>query len=187
MGDIAGFAFGQIAPEDFIGVAANPGLHQKTCKVGARDQLGVARVAQRAFVGPGNARFFQQTPHFSGARAAAIAGVVQALCQFCVVGIKAQAHDMHAAACVADGNFSACHIVQTCSLGCCGCAVLAADFIVIGQRPQLHPSRSGTLGQLLGRQSAVGDDRVAVEIGVQIGFGHGFIVGCRIFCVAHLG
>ena len=84
---------------------------------------------------------------------------------------------MHAAAREADGDFRACQIVQASGLGRCCCAVLPADFIMVGQRPQFHTSLGGTLRQLLGGQCAVGHDRVAVQIGVEVGFGHGFIVG----------
>ena len=112
MGDITGLAFGQIAFEDLIGVAADSALHEKAREVGARDQLGVACMAQCSFIGAGNAGQFQLPGHFAGAWAATVASVVQALGQSCVIGVKAQAHDMYAAAREADGNFSACQIVQ---------------------------------------------------------------------------
>ena len=54
-------------------------------------------------------------------------------------------------------------------------AVLAADLVVVGQGPEFDTVGRGALGERFGRQGAVGDDGVAVEIGVEDG-GHASIL-----------
>ena len=52
---VAGFAFNQVLAKHLLGVLADATVHQKAGKVGARDQLMVARKLQGAFKGPGDA------------------------------------------------------------------------------------------------------------------------------------
>ena len=163
----AGFAFGQVAAKHLAGVFAHARLHQKARKVGARNQLGVAGVFERTFVGPLNAHFGQFVAHFLGTFAPAIAGVGQALQHGGVVGVKAQAHNVHGEACKGHRNFGAGEVGQARGFGRGHGAVLAANFVVVGQGPQLHAVGFGAHGQLLWGQGAVRDDRMAVQVGVQ--------------------
>ena len=47
-------------------------------------------------------------------------------------------------------------------------AVLATDLVMVGQGPQLDPVGFGACRQCFGRQSPVGNHRVAVQVGVQV-------------------
>ena len=62
-----------------------------------------------------------------------------------------------------------------------GGAVLAADLVVVGQRPQVDAIAGGAHGEFFGRQCAVGHHGVAVQVGIENG-GHRSILGapaCR--------
>ena len=64
---------------------------------------------------------------------------------------------------------------------------LTANFIVVGERPQLHTVGVGTCCQRLGRECSVGDNGVAMQIGVEDGHGliveglHGFNLQLQFF------
>ena len=58
-----------------------------------------------------------------------------------------------------------------------GGTVLAADFVVVGQCPQLDAVGLGARGQLLGCQGAVGDDGMAMQVGVESGVHRCSILG----------
>ena len=72
-----------------------------------------------------------------------------------VVGVKAEADDVHCLADKGHRDFDASQVVQPDSLGGCGSAVLAAGFVVIGQGPQLHALRFGAFSKGFRGQGAV--------------------------------
>ena len=74
-----GFAFGEKAAEHFRGVVAYALLYQIARKVGARDQLWIACVAQRALVGTGNARQRELLCHVLCSCAATASCLLQAV------------------------------------------------------------------------------------------------------------
>ena len=160
-------AFGQKTAEHFIGVGTDPGFHQKAGKVRARNQFGVARVLQCALERPPYAHRRQLVGHFAGTLVAAIAGVVQALGQRRLVRIEAQPHDVNRDMRKRHRHLGAREVGQAHRRGGRHRPVLATDFIVVGQRPQLHAVGLGPAGQRLGRERAVRHDRVAMEVGVQ--------------------
>jgi hypothetical protein len=67
------------------------------------------------------------------------------------------------------GDFGASEVMDTLRFGRCGCAVLAADFVVVSQCPQLNAIDFGAFGKGFGGEGAVGHYAVAVQIGVQNG------------------
>jgi hypothetical protein len=146
-------------------------LDQKACEVGARDQLGIADELERSFIGPVNADLGQPLGHFLRALAAAAARVVEALRHCGVVRIEAQADDVHRLAGKGHRDLGAGQVANPIGARRGGCAVLAAHLVVIGERPQLDPVGRRTRGQFFGRQGAVGDHGMAVQIGVEDG-GH---------------
>ena len=75
----AGPAFDEKAAEDLLRVGADAALDQVAREVGARDQVGVADVAQRAFVGAGDADLRELVGHLAGTRLAAAARRREAL------------------------------------------------------------------------------------------------------------
>jgi hypothetical protein len=105
------------------------------------------------------------------------ARVAPAACRFepvhqrLVVGIKAQPDDVHRGACKRNRNLGAGQIGQAQCKGGITRALLAADFIVIGQCPQLDTIGLGPSGQSLGLQRAVGHARMTVQVGVGPGGG----------------
>ena len=128
----------------------------------------MARVAQRAFISAGNACLGQAFGHFERARAAPVAVGGQAARQggfFC--RIKAQADDVDGVAGEADGNFYAGEVAHAAGAGGGAGARLAADGVVIGQRPQLHAIGGSAPGHFFRLQRAVGGGGVAVQVGVQ--------------------
>ena len=80
--------------------------------------------------------------------------------------VKAQAHDVHRLVGEGDRNFGASQVRQALRTGCGPSAVLPAYFVVVGQRPQFHTVGLGAFSQGFGGEGAVGDDGVAVQVGV---------------------
>ena len=162
----AGVAFGQVAPEHGMGVGADAALDEEAGEVRSRDELGVADVALCPFVGARDADLRQPFGHLARALAAAAARGRQAGIQGLVVGVEAQAHDVHGDAGEGDRDLGAGQVVHAQRQRRVACALLAAEFIVVGQRPQFHAVGMGALGQRFGGEGAVGDVAVAVEVGV---------------------
>ncbi|MCY1374872.1 hypothetical protein D9M69_622430 [compost metagenome] len=75
-----------------------------------------------------------------------------------------------------DRHLGAGDVAQPQRLGGRQRAGLATDLVVVGQRPEFHPVGLGALRERLGREGAVGDDGMAVEVGVEH-MGHRFILG----------
>ena len=167
MRHIAGLAFGQVFAKHLVGVLADAGVHQKAGKVGARNQLGVAHIGQGALKGSCNADLGQSFGHFHGPLFSPAAGVAQTLQQGGIAGIKTQAHDMHRLANEGDGNFHAGQIAHAQRLSRRQGTRLAANLVVVGQCPELHAVGLGTLGECFGCEGAIGDHRVAREVGVE--------------------
>jgi hypothetical protein len=67
----------------------------------------------------------------------------------------------------AHGNFGAGEVGQAGGTGRIAGALLAAELVVIGQGPQLDAVGLGPRRQRFGCQRAVGDQRMAVQVGVQ--------------------
>ena len=132
----------------------------------ARDQLGVADVLECALEGTADAHLRQARGHVVRALLTAASRARQSLAQRGVVGIEAQAEDVHGLAGKGDRNLGAGQVGHAQRVGGDACAVLAPDFVVVGQRPQLHAVGRGARGDRLGLQRAVGDGRVAVQVGV---------------------
>jgi hypothetical protein len=76
---------------------------------------------------------------------------------------------MHGFVGKSDGDFGACEVMQALRLSRCGCAVLAADFVVVSQCPQFNAIDFGALGKGFGGEGTVRHYAVAVQIGVQNG------------------
>ena len=152
---IAGFTFGEVLAKDIGCFAAYAGLHQKSGKVRARNQLGVADELQRPFVGPFDAYLGQALRHFHGALFAAASRVAQTLLHVCIVGIKAQAHNVHGFAGKGDRDLGAGEVIQPLRPGGGGSPLLAADLVMVSQCPQLHAIGLGALCQGLRGQGAV--------------------------------
>jgi len=135
---VARVAFGEKAAEDLAGVAAHPGLHQVPGEVRARDQLGVAHIAQCAFVGAPDAHLGQLARDLLRPLAASAARGRQALGQLRIVGVEPQADDMYRGVGKGDGDLHPSQVVHAQGVGGGHGAVLAADLVVVGQGPQLH-------------------------------------------------
>jgi len=144
--------------------------------MGARDQFRVAHVFQRALIGTTDAHAGQPVRHLLGPLATATPGGAQAGGHAGVIGIEAEADDVHGDAGEGDGNLGAGEVVQALGMGRSAGAVLATDLVVVGQRPELHPVGFGARRQRLGRQRAVGHHGVAMQVGVEDG-SHEFILG----------
>ena len=118
-----------------------------------------------------------QRADFLRALAAPVARGGQAARQLRVIGVEPQAHDMYRGIDKGDRDLHAREVVHAQCLGRRRGTVLAADLVVIGQRPQLHAVAMGARGQCLGRERAVGDDGMAMQVGVEQ-MRHQGIVGC---------
>ena len=166
MGHVAGLAFDQVFAKDLGRIAADFGFHQKTRKVGARDQFRVAHIAQGTLVGAGDAYGGELLGHVAGALVAPAARGGQALDQLRIARVKPQADDVHRGVGKRDGNLHAAHVGHAERLGRRERAGLPTHFVVVGQGPQVHTIGVGAGGQQFGREGAVGDDGVAVQVGV---------------------
>jgi hypothetical protein len=163
----AGLAVGEKAAEDFVGVVAMAGFDEEARKVRARNQLRVADILQRAFVGTLDAHLRQPRGHVARALLAATARARQALAQFGVLLIETQADDVHRFAGEADRDFGAGEVGHAVRMRRGAGALLAADLVVIGQRPQFDAVGRGARGEGLGLERAVGNRRVAVQVGIR--------------------
>ena len=137
----------------------------------ARDQARVADVLQCAFVRAVNADLGQLLGHRTCARPAPVARVGQAFGHARVGVVKAQADDVHGDIGKGHGNLDARQVLHALRAGRFERLLLAADLVVIGQRPQIDPVGRRTRRQLLGRERAIGRGGVAVQVGVE-GEGH---------------
>ena len=163
----ARLACGEVAAEHLGGVAADAGFHQPAREMGARHQVGVAHVGERALEGTLDAHLGQRVGHLLRAPHAPAADVGQARLQVDVVRVHAEADDVHGFARKAHRHLHPRQVVDAQGLGGGGGAVLAAEFVVVGQGPELHAAIEGALGQGFGFEGAVGDGGVAVEVGVE--------------------
>ena len=135
--------------------------------MGARDQVGVADIAQRAFEGARDAHPGQRIGHRLRPHAAAATYLGQAGAQRFVVGIEAEAEDMHGLAGEGDRDFGAGEVLHAQAQRGVARALLAAGFVMVGQRPEFNPAGVGALGQGFGGQGAVGNVGVRMQIGVE--------------------
>ncbi|MDT4863942.1 hypothetical protein FQZ97_986770 [compost metagenome] len=80
--------------------------------------------------------------------------------------VHAQADDVHRDAEEGHRDLDACEVIHAHLTRSRHGTILSPEFIVVGQGPQLHAVGLGALRQRLGREGAVGDDGVAVQVGV---------------------
>ena len=73
------------------------------------------------------------------------------------------------------GNFCAAEVTHAQGFGGSGSALLAADFVMVGQRPKFYPVGMRAGGEFLGRERAVRDDGMAMQICVE--YVHASILG----------
>jgi hypothetical protein len=151
----AGLALGQEFAEHLAGVLAHAGFDQETGKVGAGDQLRVPDEPERSLVGVADAHLGQPVGHFLGPLAAPATGARQALAQSGMVCIESQAHDVHRLSGKAHRDFGAGEVFHAFGLGRSHRAVLSADLIVVGQRPQLDAVGPRAGCQRFGGEGAV--------------------------------
>ena len=102
-------------------------------------------------------------------------GGAQAFLHAGVLRVKTQTHNVYRATSKRYRYFGAMQIAHAQCLGGGAGTRLSANFVMVGERPQLHPVGVRTFGQRLRRERTVGDDRVAMQIGVEDR--HGSIVG----------
>ena len=121
---------------------------------------------QRAFKGPLDAHGRQLFGHFARTVLTAATCGLQARLQPRVIGVHAQTDDVHGQAGKGDGDFRAGQVGQALLGRSRHGAVLAAELVVVGQRPQLHTVGLGPHGQGFGCEGAIGDVGVAVQVGV---------------------
>ena len=171
----AGFAFGQKTAEHFVRVFAYAGFDQKTGEVGAGNQIRVAGVGERTFKTAVYADLGQTGGHVLGAIMSAAACGFQTGHQAWVIDIKTQTDDMHGVTGEGDRNFGTTQVTHAQGFGRSGSALLAADFVMVGQRPKFYPVGMRAGGEFLGRERAIRDDGVAMQVGVK--YVHVLILG----------
>jgi hypothetical protein len=159
-------ALGEEAAEHLGHVAAMAGLDQPAREMRAADQLRVADEFQRPLVGTADADRGQPGRHVARPRFAAAARGGQTLAQLGIVLVEAQADDVHHLAGEADRDFHPAQKGQTLGPRRSARARHAAHLVVVGQRPQLHPTGTRPRRQLLGLAGAVTHRGVAVQVGV---------------------
>ena len=158
----ARFVFSQVFAKYFRRIFADTRLNQEPRKVSARNEFVVACIFEGAFEGPVNANFGQTVRHFFGALSPAATRVAQALHQVCVGVVKAQTHNVDCFARKGNRNFNACKVLHVQGFGRSDGAFLAANFVMVGEGPKLHPIGFGARSQSLGRERAIGHHGVAM-------------------------
>ncbi len=132
----------------------------------ARNHLGIGDVAQRASVRVRNAHGGQLFADRFRACRAAVARASEAFHQRRTLGIDIQADDMHGSRCPRHRNFDAAQITHAKLLRGGARFGLPADLVVIRQRPQRDAAGVRAARDVGGRELAVGDRGMAVQIGV---------------------
>jgi hypothetical protein len=153
-----------------VRVAAHACFDEEAGEMCAGDQLGVTHVLERTFVSILNTDFGQTRTDFLGTLPTPAACGLQACLHGAVEGLKAEAHDVNGFMREGDGDFGAGEVGHAV-LVCGGSSSdLAADFIMVGQRPEFDTVFGCAFGQRFGLHGAVRDDAVAVQVGIEIGF-----------------
>ena len=134
--------------------------------MGARDEIGVADVAQRPVVGAGNADLGELLGHLSRAGFAPAARRREPLDERSIVAVDAEADDVDRGAEEGDRDLDAAQVGQSGGAGGAARAPLAADLVVVGQRPELDAVRLGARRERFGLERAVGNGGMAVQVGV---------------------
>ena len=83
-----------------------------------------------------------------------------------VVGVEAEADDVHGGVGEGHRDLGAVEVGQAGRARRVARALLAAELVVVGQRPELDAVGLRARGERLGLERAVGDGGVAVQIGV---------------------
>jgi hypothetical protein len=166
MRHVAGLALGEVLAKHLLRVAAHAGLDQKAREVRARDQRRVAHVPERALVGAGNAGLRQLRRRARGR--AAVARVRQALHQLLIGRIEPQPDDVHRGVGEGDRDFDAAQVVHPWAWAAASARGWppTSSWSVSAHRSTPPRARRG---QVFGCQGAVGDDGVAVQVGVGVG------------------
>ena len=164
--DEARLAFDQVLAEHLVRAGADAGLYQVAGKVRAGNQLRVAGIVQRALEGILDTDFGQAFGHFVRPRDAAIARGGQAAHQRAVLGVDAEADDVHRQAGKGDRDLHARQKRQADGPRGITGPMLSVDDVVVSERPQLDSVSLGARGQSLGGQRAVRHTGMAVQIGV---------------------
>jgi len=76
--------------------------------------------------------------------------------------VKTQTHNVDSFAGKSDGDFDAGEVLHALGFGCSHGAFLAANFVVIGEGPQLHAVGFGARSQGLWRERAIRDHGMAM-------------------------
>ena len=66
-----------------------------------------------------------------------------------------------------DRNFCPCEVAHAVGARRSSSPMLTADFIMVGQGPQLDPVGAGAFGKLLWSERSIRDDRMAVQVGIE--------------------
>jgi hypothetical protein len=120
-----------------------------------------------SFEGALNADLGQAIRHFFGALGSAAAGIAQTLNQGLVGMVKTQTHNVNCFACKGDGNLDTREVLHAFGFGCSYGSFLAANFVVVCEGPELDAVGFGTRSQSLGRERAIRDHGVAMQVGVE--------------------
>ena len=136
-------------------VFADTGFYQVTGEMGARDQVGVASIGERAFKTAVDADFRQSSCHVFGAFMSAAPGTLQTVLHVRVVNVKAQADDVHRAPGKRHRDFGTAQVAHAQCFGRARRARLATNFVMVGQRPQLNTIGMCSGGQGFGRERAI--------------------------------
>ncbi len=168
MAHVTGLALGEPVVEDRLHVPGHAHLDDIAGEMGAADQGRVARVAQGALIGAGNAYpgQFGGDAHGPGVTPAPDAG--QAVPQPGVRRIHAEPHDVHRMVVApGHGNLRAIGESETQFRRHGGRLGQSADLVVIGQRQEFNAIGMSPKDHVGGCQQAVGDRRMTMQVSVQ--------------------
>ena len=162
----AGSSFGQISAEHLRRGGRGPDFDQVTREVGARDKIRIAGTLQRAFIRASDTDRLELFADGLRPLQASAAGRGEPGDELRMRGIEVEPDDVNRSSRPSDRNFDTGHIVHAeCFCASTGLR-LALDFIVIGQRPECHPTLLGPACHFRGRVKPIGNSRMAVQIGV---------------------
>jgi hypothetical protein len=163
---VAGLARHQEAAEGMPRVRHCADVGEKAREVGAAHHLRVLGALERSFESAVDPRFGQFRSHALGALQAPAPHARQSRGERLVVRVDAQSHDVDRAAAPGDRDLHAVDEAHAFGLGRRARLGEAAQLVVVGQRPQGHARARRAPRDLGGRERAVGDVRVAVQVDV---------------------
>ena len=154
----------EVVLEDVLDVARVAGRDEPARKVRARDEPFAGHVAQRAFVGAGDAGGGQRIAHPLRARRAALADLGQAAVERGVIGIDPQPDHVDRLVLPAHRQLGAADELDPGRRRRVLGLRQSRDLVVVGQRQDVDAARGGALHEGCGREKPVGTGRMAVEI-----------------------